>query len=87
MSYPLQHEQEKASGVSQPPSPPPRANNYSDRMGGNYPKPHHRSSNAISIRPHPEVIAKKKEVLHDLAEQKHAVQEAKGSHPEIRPCR
>ena len=30
------------------------------------------------IEPHPQVVAKKKEVLHDLAVQKHAVQEAKG---------
>jgi len=29
------------------------------------------------IEPHPQVVAKKKEVLHDLAVQKHAVQEAK----------
>lgn len=29
------------------------------------------------IEPHPQVLAKKKEVLHDLAVQKHAVQEAK----------
>ena len=33
----------------------------------------------INIEPHPQVVAKKKEVLHDLAVQKHAVQEAKGS--------
>ena len=30
------------------------------------------------IEPQPQVVAKKKEVLHDLAVQKHAVQEAKG---------
>ena len=30
------------------------------------------------IEPHPQVVAKKKEVLHDLAVHKHAVQEAKG---------
>ena len=79
ISYPLQHEQEQPSGVSTlPPATSPTANSYSVTIGGSYPKPHHRSSNAISIRPHPEVLAKKKEVLHDLAEQKHAVQEAKG---------
>ena len=31
-----------------------------------------------NIQPHPEILEKKKEVLQDLAEQKQAVQEAKG---------
>merc|ERR1712029_1117253 len=63
ISYPLQHEQQQPSGVSppQPAATSPTANNYSVTLGGSYPKPHHRSSNAISIRPHPEVLAKKRE--------------------------
>ena len=35
---------------------------------------------AINIEPHPEVLEKKREVLQELAVQKQAVQEAKGSY-------
>jgi len=46
---------------------------------GSYPIPQP-APTVINIEPHPQIMAKKKEVLHDLAMQKHAVQEAKGSH-------
>ena len=44
-----------------------------------HPQLHQHTSEAFNIQPHPEVVQKKKEVLQELAVQKQAVKEAKGS--------